>query len=58
VIRFGYKLMSEEHAPADLVRNAQRAEELGFDFVSISADQDAFFGFWESELQPRLWELR
>ncbi|MPY91531.1 MAG: TIGR03557 family F420-dependent LLM class oxidoreductase [Acidimicrobiia bacterium] len=33
---FGYTLSSEEHAPADLVRNAARAEEVGFDFVSIS----------------------
>src|SRR4051794_29624001 len=33
---FGYKLMSEEHGPGDLVRNAVRAEELGFDFVAIS----------------------
>src|SRR5215213_6329452 len=33
---FGYTLSSEEHPPATLVRNARRAEELGFDFVSIS----------------------
>jgi G6PDH family F420-dependent oxidoreductase len=33
---YGYKLMSEEHAPDALVRNACRAEELGFDFVAIS----------------------
>lgn len=33
---FGYTLSSEEHGPRQLVRNAQRAEELGFDFVSIS----------------------
>jgi G6PDH family F420-dependent oxidoreductase len=33
---FGYTLSSEEHPPADLVRNAQRAEDEGFDFVSIS----------------------
>lgn len=33
---FGYTLSSEEHTPADLVRNAARAEEAGFDFVSIS----------------------
>jgi G6PDH family F420-dependent oxidoreductase len=32
----GYTLSSEEHGPRDLVRNAARAEELGFDFVSIS----------------------
>jgi coenzyme F420-dependent glucose-6-phosphate dehydrogenase len=33
---FGYTLSSEEHGPRDLVRNAARAEELGFDFCSIS----------------------
>jgi len=33
---FGYTLSSEEHAPKDLVRNARRAEELGFEFASIS----------------------
>ena len=34
--QFGYKLMSEEHGPAELVRNAVRAEQAGFDFVAIS----------------------
>ncbi len=34
--KFGYKLMSEEHGPRDLVRNARLAEEAGFDFVAIS----------------------
>jgi alkanesulfonate monooxygenase SsuD/methylene tetrahydromethanopterin reductase-like flavin-dependent oxidoreductase (luciferase family) len=33
---FGYTLSSEEHQPQDLVRNARRAEELGFAFVGIS----------------------
>ena len=33
---FGYTLSSEEHGPQTLVTNARRAEELGFDFVSIS----------------------
>src|SRR5437762_11909054 len=33
---FGYTLSSEEHGPGDLLRNAARAEALGFDFVSIS----------------------
>jgi coenzyme F420-dependent glucose-6-phosphate dehydrogenase len=33
---FGYKLSSEEHSPADLIRNARRAEECGFKFVAIS----------------------
>lgn len=33
---FGYWLSSEEHAPIDLVRNAARAEELGFSFAMVS----------------------
>ena len=36
MVRIGYKLMSEEHGPAELVRNAKRAEEAGFDFAAIS----------------------
>ncbi|NUT55735.1 MAG: TIGR03557 family F420-dependent LLM class oxidoreductase [Thermoleophilia bacterium] len=32
----GYWLSSEEHAPNDLVRNAARAEELGFAYAMIS----------------------
>ncbi|MFN0089179.1 MAG: TIGR03557 family F420-dependent LLM class oxidoreductase [Acidimicrobiales bacterium] len=32
----GYTLSSEEFGPRDLVAQAVRAEELGFDFVSIS----------------------
>jgi coenzyme F420-dependent glucose-6-phosphate dehydrogenase len=33
---FGCTLSSEEHAPLDLVENARKAEDAGFDFVSIS----------------------
>lgn len=36
MIELGYKLMSEEHGPRDLVRNAARAEEAGFAFAAIS----------------------
>jgi G6PDH family F420-dependent oxidoreductase len=36
MIKFGYKMMSEEHGPAALVRNAVRAEQAGFDFAAIS----------------------
>ena len=36
MVKLGYKLMSEEHGPADLVRNARRAEQAGFDFAAIS----------------------
>lgn len=35
-MKFGYKLMTEEHGPKELVENARRAEAAGFDFVSIS----------------------
>src|SRR5688572_30309529 len=36
VTEFGYALSSEEHAPNDLVRYAQRAEATGFSFAAIS----------------------
>jgi G6PDH family F420-dependent oxidoreductase len=36
MLKLGYKLMSEEHGPADLVRNAKRAEQAGFEFAAIS----------------------
>jgi G6PDH family F420-dependent oxidoreductase len=36
MVRFGYALSCEEHAPRTLVANARRAEEAGFDFAMIS----------------------
>src|SRR4029078_8176210 len=36
VANYGYTLSSEEHPPKALVEHAAHAEELGFDFVSIS----------------------
>ena len=36
MVEIGYTLSSEEHTPSDLVRNAQRAEEVGFTFAMIS----------------------
>jgi G6PDH family F420-dependent oxidoreductase len=36
MVEFGYALSSEEHTPNDLVRYAQRAEEVGFTFALIS----------------------
>ena len=36
MVEIGYKLSSEEHSPADLVRYARRAEEAGFTFASVS----------------------
>lgn len=44
--KIGYKLMSEEHGPRDLVQNAVRAEAAGFDFAAIS---DHFFPWLEEE---------
>jgi alkanesulfonate monooxygenase SsuD/methylene tetrahydromethanopterin reductase-like flavin-dependent oxidoreductase (luciferase family) len=35
-MQLGYALSSEEHAPLDLIRYAQHAEEAGFDFALIS----------------------
>lgn len=46
MIKLGYKLMSEEHGPAALVANAQRAEAAGFDFAAIS---DHFFPWLEEQ---------
>ena len=34
--KLGYKLMSEEHGPKDLVRNLVLAEQAGFDLAAIS----------------------
>ena len=36
MVNYGYTLSSEEFSPRELVRLAIRAEELGFEFVSIS----------------------
>src|SRR5882757_7715742 len=36
MVQIGYKLMSEEHGPKELVRNAQLAEAAGFEFAAIS----------------------
>jgi G6PDH family F420-dependent oxidoreductase len=36
MVELGFTLSSEEHGPTDLVNHATHAEEVGFDFVSIS----------------------
>lgn len=36
MVQLGYALSSEEHKPNDLVKNAQKAEALGFQFALIS----------------------
>ncbi len=35
-MELGYAISSEEHRPLDLVRNAARAEEVGFTFALVS----------------------
>jgi G6PDH family F420-dependent oxidoreductase len=55
MVKLGYKLMAEEHGPADLVRNAQRAEEAGFDFAAIS---DHYFPWLEEQgHSPFAWSV-
>lgn len=55
MLKLGYKLMSEEHGPAELVDNAQRAEKAGFDFAAIS---DHFFPWVEEQgHSPLAWSV-
>lgn len=55
MVKFGYKLMTEEHGPKALVQNAQLAEKAGFDFVSIS---DHFHPWLESQgHSPFAWSV-
>jgi coenzyme F420-dependent glucose-6-phosphate dehydrogenase len=52
---FGYALSSEEHRPSDLVRNAGRAEEAGFEFALIS---DHFHPWTDAQGQsPFVWSV-
>jgi G6PDH family F420-dependent oxidoreductase len=53
--KFGYALSSEEHAPSDLVRNAVKAEERGFDFAMVS---DHFHPWTERQgNSPFVWSV-
>jgi G6PDH family F420-dependent oxidoreductase len=55
MVKLGYKLMSEEHGPLALVRNAKRAEAAGFDFAAIS---DHFFPWLEEQGHaPLAWSV-
>ena len=55
MLKLGYKLMSEEHGPKELVKNAERAERAGFDFAAIS---DHFFPWIEEQgHSPLAWTV-
>jgi len=43
--KIGYKLIAEAYSPQEMVRQAVRAEEVGFDFVEIS---DHFHPWFDS----------
>jgi G6PDH family F420-dependent oxidoreductase len=54
-MRLGYKLMSEELGPRDLIANAVRAEEVGFDLAAIS---DHYSPWIEAEGHaPFIWSV-
>lgn len=53
--QLGFTLSSEEHAPAELIATAVRAEEFGFDFCSIS---DHFHPWVEAQgHSPFVWTV-
>lgn len=55
MVEIGYALSSEEHLPNDLVRHAQRAEEIGFPFALIS---DHYHPWTSSQGQaPFVWSI-
>jgi G6PDH family F420-dependent oxidoreductase len=55
MIEIGYSLSCEEHAPNDLVRYAQRAEEVGFTYAMIS---DHYHPWIEQQGQsPFVWSV-
>jgi len=45
-VKIGYKLIAEAYSPQEMVRQAARAEEVGFDFVEIS---DHFHPWFDSQ---------
>src|SRR5262245_33198442 len=54
-MRLGYKLMSEELGPRDLIANAVRAEEVGFELAAIS---DHYSPWLEEEGHaPFIWSV-
>ena len=53
---FGYSLMCELYGSNELLAQAARAEEAGFNRIAIVAlgSTDRFFELWEQELRARL----
>jgi coenzyme F420-dependent glucose-6-phosphate dehydrogenase len=54
-LHLGYSLSSEEHRPEDLVRFAQRAEAIGFEYASISDHFHPWIG--EQGNSPFAWTV-
>jgi coenzyme F420-dependent glucose-6-phosphate dehydrogenase len=55
MVQIGYAISSEEHLPNDIVRHAQRAEEVGFPFALIS---DHFHPWVDAQGQsPFVWSV-
>jgi coenzyme F420-dependent glucose-6-phosphate dehydrogenase len=55
IAQFGYALSSEEHGPRELVANARRAEEAGFEFAMVS---DHFHPWTDAQGQsPFVWSV-
>jgi len=52
---WGFTLSSEEHGPAELVRDAQLAEDAGFDFLTISDHFHPWVG--EQGHSPFVWTV-
>ena len=61
---FGYSLMCELYGPSELLAQAARAEEAGFDFVTISdhfhpwlhSQRHAFVALGDTDRFFELWE--
>jgi alkanesulfonate monooxygenase SsuD/methylene tetrahydromethanopterin reductase-like flavin-dependent oxidoreductase (luciferase family) len=55
-VQIGYKLAAEAFGPAELFRQASKAEEAGFDFVEIS---DHFHPWLDSQgHSPFAWTVQ
>lgn len=52
-MKIGYFLSSEESEPKDLIAQAVKAQEAGFEGLWIS-DQDAFLAAYRERVLPRL----